>query len=265
MLLPSAAQAIVGGRVAKPGAFPSLAKVLDYYQHGFVAECTGTVVAPRLVLTAGHCVENVATGALDRTPDFRVVTGNADWAAEPRQLLRVARVVPYPHYEYAGPSQGLGDAALLVLAQRTRSPAMRLATSADSTLWQAGVHAVIAGWGDRYAGQAERERPTRLQWAHTVVQSPEWCTAHGFDFRPSGELCSIDPPHDATGGCNGDSGGPLIAYTANREELEIGILRAVVEPAGVKTECPTSEPTLYTRSETIASWVSEWASRLGRR
>jgi secreted trypsin-like serine protease len=263
MLSPSGAQAIVGGQGAKRGSFPSLAKVLDYFDPGLVAECTGTVVAPRLVLTAAHCAENVATGALDTAADFRVVTGNVDWTAAPRQVLRVARIVPYPHFERTGSLEGFGDAALLVLAQGTNAPAIRLGTSAEATRWQAGAHAIVAGWGDRRGGQTQR--PARLQWAPTVLQSPDWCVEHGLDFHPSGQLCSIDPPSYATGGCNGDSGGPLIVETPKREQLEVGILRAIVEPLGVKPECPTTEPTVYTRSETIASWVSEWAARLRTR
>jgi secreted trypsin-like serine protease len=259
-LLPSGAQAIVGGQAVKPGALPSLAKVLDYFHPGLVAECTGTVVAPRLVLTAGHCAENAGTGVLDTAAHFRVVTGNVDWTASPRQELRVSQIVPYPRYERVGPLQGSGDVALLVLRQRTNAPAIRLATSADSTLWQAGVHALIAGWGDRHGGATVR--PTRLQSAPTVLQSPQWCVEHGLDFHPSGQLCSIDPPRYATGGCNGDSGGPLIVDAATRGGIEVGILRAVVEPSGVQPVCPTTEPTVYTRSETIASWVSEWATRL---
>jgi secreted trypsin-like serine protease len=99
-----------------------------------------------------------------------------------------------------------------------------------------------------------------------VLQSSEWCVEHGFDYRPLDQLCSIDPPRYATGGCNGDSGGPLIVKASERADVEVGILRAVFEPSGVNTECPTTEPTVYTRTETIAGWVGEWVARLaGRR
>jgi chymotrypsin/chymotrypsin-like protease len=263
MVVPSGALAIIGGQGARPGALPSLAKVLDYYHPGLVYECTGTVVAPRLVLTAAHCAENVESGIVNSASDYRIVTGNVDWTVRPRQVLSVARVLPYPQYQRTGPQWGSGDAALLLLTGRTNAPPIRLARSSDSALWQAGVGAMIAGWGDRYPGQAHR--PERLQWAQTVLQSPEWCVDHGINFRPLAQLCSIDPPRYATGGCNGDSGGPLIVKPSNREPVEVGILRAVVEPAGVKTECPTTEPTVYTRSEAVAAWVSEWAARLRRR
>jgi hypothetical protein len=158
---------------------------------------------------------------------------------------------------------GSGDAALLVLQQRTDAPSMALATSADSALWKAGVHGIMAGFGDRYPRQTQR--PKRLQWAPTVLQSAEWCGRHGIYFHPSTQLCSIDPPRYATGGCNGDSGGPLIVKSGKRAEVEVGILRAVVEPFGIKTECPTSEPTVYTRTEAVARWVGEWTARLGGR
>src|SRR5580693_3623820 len=53
---------IIGGRAAQAGSFPSLAYVIDI-QGRYAYQCTGTVVAPSLVLTAGHCAEDTSTGA----------------------------------------------------------------------------------------------------------------------------------------------------------------------------------------------------------
>ena len=71
------ATAIIGGTSAQTGTFPSLAYVVDF-QGQLAYQCTGTVVAPSLVLTAGHCAENMQTGAPFSPSGFRVVTGAVD-------------------------------------------------------------------------------------------------------------------------------------------------------------------------------------------
>ena len=43
-------------------------------------QCSGTVVAPNLVLTAGHCAEDMQTGVVNEASGYRVTTGNVDWA-----------------------------------------------------------------------------------------------------------------------------------------------------------------------------------------
>ena len=51
-----------GGRDAAPGAYPSVAEIT--FGSSFL--CTGTLIAPNYVLTAGHC--GSITGAAVGTP-----------------------------------------------------------------------------------------------------------------------------------------------------------------------------------------------------
>ncbi len=62
--------AVVGGQSAEPGTFPWMAYVLDV-RGDDVEQCSGTVVAPNLVLTAGHCTENMQTGVPTSSPATR--------------------------------------------------------------------------------------------------------------------------------------------------------------------------------------------------
>jgi secreted trypsin-like serine protease len=243
--------AVFGGTPAAAGTLPSLAFILDV--KGTVADqCTGTVVAPNLVLTAAHCAASVITGVVDQPAQFQVVTGAVEWQAATRQQTTVSRVIIYPGYARRIDD---GDAALLVLATPTTAPAIALATPSSAHWVHAGTPATIAGWGKTHYPQ--RGATKRLMQAPTGVQSSGWCVRHSQLFDPVGEICAVDPPHYRTGGCEGDSGGPLIAVDpSSGEPVEIGVtIRA-------EYNCSTTAPTVFTRVSRFSRWAHRWITTL---
>jgi secreted trypsin-like serine protease len=242
---PEAQASVIGGRSAEPSTFPWMAFVHD--SRGEVAgSCSGTVVSPNLVVTAGHCAEDPETGVVNAASGYTVATGNVDRASPERQVSDVSQVLVYPGYETSGNLKRWGDAALLELSTPTQAPPIKLAIS---EIWKPGTEAVIAGWGDTYYG--EEAATEQLQWATTVVQGKEWCSANAPEFHPLGQLCAIDAPTYESGTCNGDSGGPMLAEAPGTRELEeIGITSYGFG------ECSTTRPEVDTRSDLISSWVS---------
>ena len=115
----------------------------------------GTVVAPNLVLTTAHCVEDVTTGVLDPRSGFGVITGRLDLAdTASGQVSAVSELITHAvsWQTRAFPSGAtsinvVGDAALVVLATPTAAPAITLADSSDLSLIQPGDTAEEAGWG----------------------------------------------------------------------------------------------------------------------
>jgi secreted trypsin-like serine protease len=248
---PEAHAAVIGGSPAEAGTFPSLAFVIDV-KGALADQCTGTVVASNLVLTAAHCAENMQTGDLYHAADFQVVTGAVEWNAPTRQLSGVSRVIIYPKFSRRADD---GDAALLVLSTPTTAPPIALATAANSGWVHAGTAGTIAGWGKTHYLQSTPTK--RLQEAPTGVQTSSWCTHHAVLFDPKSEICTIDPPGYRTGGCEGDSGGPLIAVDpADGAPFEIGVtIRA-------QYTCATHYPTVFTRVSEIYPWVHRWIAAL---
>jgi secreted trypsin-like serine protease len=253
---PVPAPSIVGGAPVDTGTWPWLASIVENLGAGQAQYCSGTVVAPNLVLTAAHCVEDVSTRQLDQPTSFTVHTGNVNWTAASAQSSGVTQLITHATNAYvttyAAGETGInvvGDAALLELAKPTTAPAIALADSSDLDLLDAGTMAQIAGWG--LTDAAVNTLPADLQSAHTVVQSTTYCDQSNSTFSATAELCAINAPADNTSACNGDSGGPLVAQASNGKSVEIGVASTTLN------DCDTALPDFYTRADYIEPWVEQ--------
>jgi secreted trypsin-like serine protease len=239
---------IIGGDSASITDFPSLAFVVA--KNSFT--CTGTVISPRVVLTAAHCVEDLNVGGFTPADDYIVVTGRTN----PRQtatgnVLQVSETHVFPRFD---PGTGYGDAALLVLTTPTPAPAIPLASAADSALYAGGAGVLLAGWG--LTRPNATSAPNDLRSTSNVVLNPSSCKSRTRSYYPpfsvSGQMCTTDPPDHKNGGCFGDSGGPAIAQRADGSPVEIGI----VSTGG--PQCSTKLPNIFTRADLVSTWASEW-------
>jgi len=246
---------VVEGRPVKIAEYPWLAYVEGGLDGGFFSfSCTATVIAPRVVLTAGHCVEDLESEVLIPASGYSVATGVADHRHIPAaHLSKVSRVLLYPHFS---PTYIHGDAGLLILAKPTAAPPIQLAGAADAGLLAAGTPIEVSGWG---LSDYERERePALPRVGGLVVQAPGRCRTNATDlhrhFSPALQLCALDSPDFKTSGCFGDSGGPAIAHRADGTPVQIGIVSA----GGF--ECEPRVPNLYTRVDRVSQWAYEWVA-----
>jgi secreted trypsin-like serine protease len=256
---PSAHASIIGGDVAAIADFPSLAFIAARTSKDLGFSCTGTVIAPRVILTAAHCVEDLHFGGFTPAPDYKVATGRANPRRdETGEVLKVSDTHVFPGFD---PGTTHGDAALLILASPTTAPPIPLAAAADGPLYTGGAPVQLAGWGLTRANA--RSAPDALHSTTGAVLNPAACKARIPSFykpySPGVQMCTTDPPDHTNGGCFGDSGGPAIAHRADGSAVEIGI----VSTGG--PECSTKLPNVFTRVDRVSSWAAEWiaATELG--
>lgn len=262
LLLPAAASAqpgaqasVIGGQGATIEEFPSLAYIQARQGKGGFA-CTGTVVAPRVILTAAHCLEDLDQGRFTPASGYAVATGTTT----PREALRenVFRVTETHIFPGFDPGNLRGDAGILVLDRPTTAPPISLAGSADASLYEGGAVVRLAGWGLTRANA--NNGPESLRATTMTVQAPPFCKQKTRRYHPTysaaAQLCTLDVPSKKSGGCFGDSGGPIIGQRADGALVELGI----VSTGG--PFCSTKLPNIFTRVDFVSPWVSEWIAAI---
>ncbi len=156
--------------------------------------CTGTVIGPRLVVTAGHCVNGFSASRMQFAigPD----------GYNPQALLAVSSTEPHPGYNA---SNITNDIALVHLAQDAPVEPMGVVTNMDSS-W-VGKQLFFVGYGvDNGYNQTGAGKKRAVWMALSGVSSTQ--------FR-------YEDPNANT--CNGDSGGPAFYRDSNGKYLVAGV------------------------------------------
>jgi secreted trypsin-like serine protease len=217
------AGAVVGGTPVPDGQMRYVANIAIGGSFG----CTGTLIAPTWVLTAGHCgsLTGALSGGLVPSPlglpasayDVKLDSVHADGTgAEDHAVKQVIVDSDYIVTNGAG-----NDVTLLELDSASRVPPMRIAALGERAIWVPGVLATVAGFG--LTAQDAQQSPDRMQMAQVPIQSDDACgkaypngltgTTAGGSFDARTMLCA-GYPQGGTDTCQGDSGGPLLAPAA---------------------------------------------------
>ena len=241
---------IQGGTEAKEGQFPWMAWI-EYgnWETGEpeTSGCSGTVVSPTVILTAGHCVKEPKEGggATLAAGKYHVVTSAVKALIDGDKLCTactrsaVSRVIPYPGFSYGGGAviESGRDAGLLVLSKPIAAPSIQLdQVPGRQNPLVVGSEAFVAGYG---------------------ITSPAGNTA-GTLYSTTTKIESLAPECEAfsvcignvsqKGTCEGDSGGPLW------QEAGYGPVELGLTSRGPSNAC---NQTIDTRVDEMRPWIEE--------
>ncbi len=192
--------AIVGGSNAGPGEYPSVAEITF---GGF--GCTGTLISPDTVLSAGHCgsLTGAAVASPAAYPPQLVTVRIGSNKSGQGERVPVSSVTVSPDYLLTDGN----DVSVLRLASNSTKAPTKVAGSGERGLWAAGTPATIAGWGVTSEGG---DAPDTLQKAQVPITTDAYCGSAYDNFDASTMVCA-GYPEGGVDTCQGDSGGPMFA------------------------------------------------------
>lgn len=234
---PSSGLGVVGGAPAPVGAWND---AVALYTAANQFACSGVLIAPDVVLTAGHCGASLG-GVVVGTTDLR--NGG--------QRIQIVRSIVHPDYYTTF------DAALLILEKPVEDIAPRpLALDCVAQDYvTVGAPVVIVGFGatDAWANDWTKV----LQEGHTTITDPVCADLSSGCYEqvsPGGELVAGGEGVDS---CAGDSGGPLYLPTPDDGTYLVGITSRAKVPA----ETPCGAGGIYVRVDALVDWIEAETGR----
>jgi len=194
---------VVGGDTAPAGRFPWMVRLS--------MGCGGALTAPRVVLTAGHCVDRSG-------PDtsIRVTAGVTDLKSGDAITARSVSVIRAGGFR--DETRG-DDWALIRLDRALKLPSLELTRAAVPD--QAQV--TVLGWGQTSENAVKQQR--RLRYAAVPVVSDASCAKAyrkvGVALVADEQICAGRRGVDT---CQGDSGGPMVRRTVQGGWVQVGIV-----------------------------------------
>merc|ERR1712227_864699 len=228
---------INGEDVDYPGKYAWQISLQMYGSH----ICGGSIVSEHWIMTAGHCVDAAAS-------EMSVVVGLHD--------MRQRYGSPHRHsikkiHRHASYGVGHGVTPHDIAMIRLNNPItfnehvqpIPIDTEGD---FDSSSECVITGWGYTIEGRYF-VNPTVLQEAHTSIITNSECKMYwGSRSIYPGQVCLLN---GQTGGCMGDSGGPLACRNGNGDWHLVGVT------SWGSAQCDIGMPSVYTRLSYFRQWI----------
>lgn len=240
---------IVGGDLVRPGQYP--------YYVSINGECGGSLIAPDIVLTAGHCkpmrtiarnythdLDYVRVGIVARNPEL--YDDDLVLAEETFTVLEAKRHSRFKRY---GDDEFKYDYSLIRLNGTAFHPTLSL--NRDEVLLNNIDQVTVMGLGDTHP-----DRPSRSNWLRevnlTVVPNDECEQTRGRGISYEGRigkshLCTFAHHKDS---CAWDSGSPII-IRHDGKHLLVGMVSWGIECAD------SIFPAVNSRVSVALDWIDE--------
>jgi secreted trypsin-like serine protease len=264
LAIPSAASAadgrVIGGTgatgadVASNGRFSAIVAVFATDAQG-TRLCTGTLIAPNWVATAGHCLADTNDASQAIAPANVFIAANVTSVATAGDhLVGAVSTHVHPGFSWTNASW---DAALIELESNVPTTPFALPDpnrSADS--YSVGTSDNVAGFGRSQATNSSSSgtlRSGRLEQVNSAA-----CTQYNPGSAPYSDCYLPGSGRQAT--CFGDSGGPLLRYDTNGATVLWGITSTGPDPCDAATGGAFA-PSFETRVSSVVDWIN--ATRSG--
>jgi V8-like Glu-specific endopeptidase len=175
--------------------------VIATFNNGQQGFCTGTLVSPRVILTAAHCVDPARENA--QSVMVRVMNEPNDTMLMMRDLRNVVQVRRHPNYAGQGPN----DLALLQLETAVTDVVPEPLVRMPPPQWT-GQTVRVVGYG-RTSASGQSDTGTRRAVSTSITRA----MAESLEFGQAGTL----------GICAGDSGGPSFWRDSDGRERIAGV------------------------------------------
>ena len=195
------------------------AMVVDWPDYGPYQVCSGTLIHPRVFLTAGHCTEGwEGTGVETFWVNFD------PYALNEKTLLDVERVITHPDY-YWGPTSNPHDVGVLILKKPVKKRIK------PATLPEEGFLDRLLAEGRLRQGSNEADFTVvgyggTLDWAPPEITYEDYRQFAESEFQALLKAWLRLSQNQATGDggtCYGDSGGPAFWTEPDGTEILVGI------------------------------------------
>jgi len=226
---------VIGGSAAPGGKWPDTAALL----FGGTQECTGTLVAPTVVITAGHCVSDGAPDQVLLGTNSLLNPGGAG------EVINVKAFFEYPN------SWNTVDAGILVLEKESKVTPRAIASGWAKLDIANAASIELVGYGttDRN-GTVSTDN---LMEAQTTITDFNCSASSGCNTgaQPDGELGAGGMGVDT---CPGDSGGPLYLLTPYGQ-----FVAGITSRGYDNAQFACSEGGIYGRPDKIVDWIEKTA------
>jgi len=236
---------IIGGQMVAPGEFPDCVAVGD--DTGYF--CTGVLVHPRVVLTAGHC-------AIDGPVTKVFLKGRQLSNQSQGEVRAVENVIVHPNYtEREVP---WNDITVLILSEPSTVQPVAIASMAE---FQADDSLTLVGFGsDSPDGQSGfgTKRRVDVGLTNTTDYTPSQVIGvqreHGFDVSKEFHGGRVRSGMDT---CNGDSGGPAYLNIADGSETGAFKVAGLTSRAANSSTVNCGDGGIYTLIPAYLPWLHE--------
>jgi hypothetical protein len=198
--------------------------------------CSGSLIAARWVLTAGHCLSDETTNERVAASGVQVVLGFPDITKAAAADFRAASAVAvFDGYDSRFPRYGVHDVGLGQLAvPAPQFSQARFPRPQDAPAWAPGATGSVLGWG-KLSG-TDPAGSTRLQETELTIVSDQACELDRISvWNPAELFCASNPPRFT---CFGDSGGPFLVGAG--QPIAAGVV------SGVSANCDGQQLQTFT-------------------